>query len=84
MTGKAQQAIKEQMIARVTAESKKTIIAKTRNTQTQAKQMAIAESKKRQSWFCSHPLYQRNTISIFSTNMFVGLLFCPVLAEMQY
>lgn len=56
MPGKAQQAIRKQRTARVTAESKKKFKAKTRNTQTQAKQIAIAESKKRQSWFCSHPL----------------------------
>lgn len=83
MPQQAQQAIRKQRAARVTAESKKKFKAKTRNTQTQAKQIAIAESKKRQSWFCSHPLQQRNTIPTFFTNSFVGLLFCPFLAEMQ-
>ena len=52
-----QQAIREQMAARVNSREQENNHSKNKNyTKTQARQIAIVESKKRQSWFCSHPL----------------------------
>lgn len=73
-----QQTMKEQGSSkRKSREQEKSKHKHRKNTQT-----ATAESKKRRSWFCSHPLQQRNTIPTFSSSS--STLFFPVLAEMQY